>query len=468
MQMHMWLVRMIAASVPVLVVSGYARSDPSNPLIGKWELADQSGNDFGCISLVKVEFTEKTVTTGLGPTKGTYTVTYGRDGDSYLASAGNGQAFRVKIESGGIEANGCHLVPAGGAELRAASGEGHLDIVRALLAEGADVNAKTNDGTTALLLASRNGHLDVVQVVLAKGAEVNAKDNKGVTALMGASVAGHLEIVQALLAKGANVNAKTNDGTTALLVASIEGRLEAVQTLLDKGADVNGKNNIGMTALMAASFKGHLDVVQALLAKGAEVNAKTNDGGTALMLASHEGNLDLVRALLAKGADVNAKANDGTTALGAATQAGHADVRALLVQTVAKPAAPLPGTAPAQGPGVAPSVPAAPFSGKESEPPPKSSAGATSQPFIGKWRPPSSFNCDYRVANIELTETTMTVAVRVGFSGALDSHTSAITYSRDGEFYVATPTAGNGPALRFKFNRPNIVLDSGCVLAPAN
>jgi hypothetical protein len=112
--MHMWLVRMIAAAVLVLVVSGYARSDPSNPLIGKWELADQSGNDFSCISLAKVEFTEKTVTTGLGPTKGTYTVIYGRDGDSYLASAGNGQAFRVKIESGGIEANGCHLVPAGG------------------------------------------------------------------------------------------------------------------------------------------------------------------------------------------------------------------------------------------------------------------------------------------------------------------------------------------------------------------
>jgi hypothetical protein len=60
----------------------------------------------------------------------------------------------------------------------------------------------------------------------------------------------------------------------------------------------------------------------------------------------------------------------------------------------------------------------------------------------------------------------MTVAVH--FSGALDSHTTAVTYSRDGEFYLATPTVGNGPALGFKFNRPNIVLDSGCVLAPAN
>jgi len=91
-----------------------------------------------------------------------------------------------------------------------------------------------------------------------------------------------------------------------------------------------------------------------------------------------------------------------------------------------------------------------------------------SHPFIGKWKPPSSLNCDYRLANIELTETAMTVTVHVGFSGALDSHTTAVTYSRDGEFYVATPTAGNGPPLRFRFNSPDIVLDSGCVLSPTN
>jgi hypothetical protein len=102
--------RMMAA-VLVLVVAGCERS---NPLIGKWTIADQSDNNLACISLVNVEFTEKTVTTGFGPTKSTSTVTYGRDGDSYLATAGNGQAFRVKIESGGIEANGCHLVPASG------------------------------------------------------------------------------------------------------------------------------------------------------------------------------------------------------------------------------------------------------------------------------------------------------------------------------------------------------------------
>jgi hypothetical protein len=109
MQMHMRRLRMIVAAGLVLVVSGCGRP---NPLIGKWTLADQSGNDIACVNLSKVEFTDKTVTAGIGPTKSTVTVTYGRDGDSYLATAGNGQAYRVTTESGGIEANGCHLIRA--------------------------------------------------------------------------------------------------------------------------------------------------------------------------------------------------------------------------------------------------------------------------------------------------------------------------------------------------------------------
>lgn len=91
-----------------------------------------------------------------------------------------------------------------------------------------------------------------------------------------------------------------------------------------------------------------------------------------------------------------------------------------------------------------------------------------SHPFIGKWSPPSSLNCDNRLAKIELTETTMTLTVHAGFNGALDSRTTAVTYSRDGEFYVAITTAGNDPVLKFKFNSPNIELAGGCILAKTN
>ena len=68
---------------------------------------------------------------------------------------------------------------------------GDASSVQALLAKGADANAKG-----ALIMASQNGHRAVVEQLLAKGADVNAKGGGG-TALGQASYKGHLEIVQA-------------------------------------------------------------------------------------------------------------------------------------------------------------------------------------------------------------------------------------------------------------------------------
>ena len=90
--MHIRRLWMISAAVLVLVVSGCGKEP--NPLIGQWKpaLADKE-KMAACRTLAQVEFTEKTVTSGLGSAKSTVTVAYGRDGDSYLATAGNGQAF---------------------------------------------------------------------------------------------------------------------------------------------------------------------------------------------------------------------------------------------------------------------------------------------------------------------------------------------------------------------------------------
>jgi hypothetical protein len=154
------------------------------------------------------------------------------------------------------------------------------------------------------MLASERGHLEVVQALLADGAAVNAKANNGMPALMLASQNGHFEVVQALLAKAAEVNAKDDDGWTALMNCSLNGHLAVVRALLANGADVNAK----------------------------AINSKASNGGTALMWASGKGHLEVVRALLAKGAEVDAKANNGETALTLATEGGYADIRALLVQ----------------------------------------------------------------------------------------------------------------------------------------
>lgn len=82
---------------------------------------------------------------------------------------------------------------------------------------------------TALMMASNHGHLEIVRALLAAGADVNAKANDTFdTALMLASARGYAEIVKALLAAGADVSAKNigeyNTFNTALMMAR-EGKL---------------------------------------------------------------------------------------------------------------------------------------------------------------------------------------------------------------------------------------------------
>ena len=62
------------------------------------------------------------------------------------------------------------------------------------LRNGANVNAKDEDGRTALHLAAFNGHADIVEALLRHGADVNAKDKDGYTALHWAATLGHAEV----------------------------------------------------------------------------------------------------------------------------------------------------------------------------------------------------------------------------------------------------------------------------------
>ena len=108
---------------------------------------------------------------------------------------------------------------------------GNLEMVRFLLEQGANANAKDNQGTTALIGAAYNGHAEIVKALLAYGADSNAKQYDGQTALMGAAFRGHAEIVKILLADGADVSAARKDGATALTAARTGDNKRIVQLL---------------------------------------------------------------------------------------------------------------------------------------------------------------------------------------------------------------------------------------------
>ena len=63
--------------------------------------------------------------------------------------------------------------------LHYAAQDGHVDVAKVLIRNGADVNAKDSDGETALHMAAEDGHVDVVKVLIQNGADVNAvNENK--------------------------------------------------------------------------------------------------------------------------------------------------------------------------------------------------------------------------------------------------------------------------------------------------
>jgi uncharacterized protein len=116
--------------------------------------------------------------------------------------------------------------------LHIASREGHIEIVEMVLEKGANVNATTNDGITALIRASRNKHTEIVAMLLDNGADVNATDEDGDTALMKVINCNEeddrrwyqvendiIEMMEMLLAAGADVNVVNDDGKNALAIA---------------------------------------------------------------------------------------------------------------------------------------------------------------------------------------------------------------------------------------------------------
>ncbi|CAK9034688.1 unnamed protein product [Durusdinium trenchii] len=116
-----------------------------------------------------------------------------------------------------------------------AAKRGHLEVVRLLLEAGADQNATTQDGATALMFAAHKGHLEVVRLLLEAGADPKPADQDGTTALTHAACNGHLEVVRVLLEAGADPKAAAQDGTTALILAAESGQLEVQQLLLEAG-----------------------------------------------------------------------------------------------------------------------------------------------------------------------------------------------------------------------------------------
>jgi ankyrin repeat protein len=274
--------------------------------------------------------------------------------------------------------------------------KGDLEAVRALLREGADVNAVQGDGLTALHWAAINGDAGLTATLLTAGGNPRAQTRfGGYTPLHVAAEYGHADVVRTLVRGGADVHATTATRTTALMLAANSGDTGSVSAILEGGADVNAREGErGHTPLMFAAAANRVDVVKLLLqhradpalgtyvtdlaalsrngenpdgrnlptrqegrSGGAPPSAAararvagvdrpeffnelvgTQGGMTPLLFAARQGHTAVVTALLDAGVDINQrKAGDDTTALLIATINGHFDLAKLLLDRGADP-----------------------------------------------------------------------------------------------------------------------------------
>ena len=169
-------------------------------------------------------------------------------------------------------------------ELHWAAETDQVEAARVLLDSGADIEAKTYWGATALDWAATMGSVRVGDLLLARGAS-------GFTLIVAAGL-GKLEEVKSIVASGVDLSAHRRRGapespnddwpadsahilrdvlSDAMYAAARNGHTQVVEYLLDHGAAIDAKGVFGATALHWAAINGHRNVVELLVTRGASL-----------------------------------------------------------------------------------------------------------------------------------------------------------------------------------------------------
>lgn len=202
----------------------------------------------------------------------------------------------------------------------------NVSLARRLLEAGANPNHAGSNAETALMAVADMGasRVDLVKLLVAYGADVNAREaTGGQTALMWAAVRDDVAIANALIDAGADIGAATKAGSTPLHFAAQQGALSVAQLLLERGADPNATLTVrqidqetqayvevltNVTPLWLAMTIRHEELGALLLRHGANPNAGHYRNIPPLHFAVLGGMTSLTKALLAYGADPNGRA----------------------------------------------------------------------------------------------------------------------------------------------------------------
>ena len=250
--------------------------------------------------------------------------------------AGNMTRIRAYVEAGG----NVDTVGDGGSLLRYAALGGHVELLRYLIAKGAD-EQKRSFGKALIHDATESKNVAAVQFFLDRGVDVNCPTTgdsilggKGKTPLLIASEQLDYPMAAFLLRQGANVNVADKNLNTPLIEAIFLNSdtdsnpakvVRFTKLLVEHGANVNTPDEKGSSPVALAALTENKQVVEYLVQKGATTTKRGENGETAFTYAAARANRDLVEYFAALGADPAARLDDGSTALMGALRSDNVD-----------------------------------------------------------------------------------------------------------------------------------------------
>jgi ankyrin repeat protein len=216
------------------------------------------------------------------------------------------------------------------------------DVVRAraLVAEGADVNAQDHTQQSAYLIATSEGYLDLLRLTLAHGADLDAHDSYDGTGLIRAAERGHWRVTGELIRAGIDRDHVNNLGWTALHEAVFLGdgdadALATVRVLVAGGVDTSVESGPHSATSREYAVQMGFTAIADLLA-GTE-QPRSGDADQRLLRAAASGDADAATLALRDGASLETRDAHRRTPLLLAAAADHQDVARVLVALGADP-----------------------------------------------------------------------------------------------------------------------------------
>jgi uncharacterized protein len=228
-------------------------------------------------------------------------------------------------------------------QLIAAAWDNDLRRVRALIARGADVNAKDNTVQSAYLISTSEGYLGLLNLTLEHGADVDSKDSFNGTGLIRAADRGHADIAGRLVRAKIEIDHINNLGWTALHEAIILGNgsrryVDTVRVLVAAGADLRLESQRDQTTPLAhATAKGHSGIAEVLNAAIEADRPPNRVANGRLLAAAERGDATAAAVAIRAGANLEARDERGRTPLLLAVTKDRLAVARLLVYMGADP-----------------------------------------------------------------------------------------------------------------------------------